>query len=132
MTTIQDVDLKLVLARLRPGSEYQWKGSRDTGYTFTEAVGEWRDPANPPPSEAQCIAEWEVVLVERAAAATQAATITSDLSDVRAAQIQAALDQIQADLTLLAGAPTNAQVLQIIGRCLQRQSRIIKALRWIV
>jgi hypothetical protein len=131
MTTIQEVDIRLALARLRPASAYRWKVNGDTGFTFVQAV-EWRDAAHLPPSEPELIAEWDIVLVERAAAAAAAVAAAADLEDVRAAQIQAALDQIQSDLTLLAGAPTNAQVLQIIGRALQRQSRIIKALRHLV
>lgn len=130
-TDIKQVDIKLMLGRLRPASEYQWKVSSDLGNTLDEAVGDWRDKNTQPPTEAQLLTEWDAYVIERAAVATVVAAKVTDLSDVRAGQVQAALDQIQADLTLLGSAPTNAQVLLIVGRCLQRQSRIIKALRWL-
>lgn len=131
MTTIQEVNIRLVLSRLRPGSGYHWLGATDTGYTLAQAVGEWRDPNTTPPTEAQLIAEWDVYQQEVTAAAAAKAAADTDKDAVKPAQIQAALDQIEADLTLLGSTPSNAQVLQILGRCLQRQSRIIKALRWL-
>lgn len=60
--------------------------------------------------------------------AQQQAAIDADLAPTRTAQIQAALTQIDTDLTTLQASPTNAQVLAIIGRTLQRQRAVIRAL----
>lgn len=132
MATIQEVDIKAVLARLRPNSAYHWKVDRDRGVTLAEALGEWRDANTQPPTEPEILTEWDVYLGEQAAETNRLAAVEQDFNDVRQAQIQAALDSIQADLATLSGSPNNATVLQIIGRILQRQSRIIKALRHLV
>ena len=57
-TKIQDVDIRLVLARLRPHSAYHWVGLGDTGNTLA-AVQSWRDPDNPIPTEPEVIQEWD-------------------------------------------------------------------------
>lgn len=46
-------------------------------------------------------------------------------------QAQSALDQIAGDLALLPTA-NNADTKQIVGRLLQRQATIIRALRWLI
>ena len=62
------MDIILVIGRLRPTSAYHFtgKGDGEDGY---EAIGKWRDPLTTKPTEAECLAEWEVVLQERAAQA---------------------------------------------------------------
>lgn len=45
-----------------------------------------------------------------------------------AAKADAAITEINSDLALLGGSPTNAQVLQVLSRALQRQRKIIKYL----
>lgn len=47
-------------------------------------------------------------------------------------QIANAIDQINADLGTLAGAPTNAQVIAIVSRSLNRELYEIKALKALV
>lgn len=56
---------------------------------------------------------------------TQAKTDILEMLGTKAAQ---AIQQIQDDLTTLGGSPSNAQVIQIITRSLQREMKIIKAL----
>lgn len=66
-----------------------------------------------------------------AAAATAAADSRSELAALKAIA-QSALTQIETDLTTLGGSPTNAQVVAIVNRTIQRQRAIIKAMRWLV
>lgn len=76
MATLQEVDIRLVLERLRPRAEYHWKGDTDTGYAaLSEAVGDWRDVTSTLPTEAELLAEWEVCLSEQAAQATKRAAL---------------------------------------------------------
>jgi len=69
-TTIQDVDIRLVLDRLRPDSEYGWFPDGDSfenpDFGHTLGAVAWRDPNTAKPSEAEVIAEWEAYLQERA------------------------------------------------------------------
>lgn len=73
---IQDVNIRLVLARLRPGAAYHWKGDGDFGNTM-EAVG-WRDPSTLKPSEADVLAEWAVFQAEETQADTLRQTIIAN------------------------------------------------------
>jgi len=93
---IQDVDIQLVLHRLRPGSAYHWKGAGQFGNTM-EAIGEWRDPATQPPTEAEILAEWGRCLEEATAAAAlrqqvrslAASAVGVNIRDLTAAQVKA-------------------------------------------
>ncbi|MBI5671127.1 MAG: hypothetical protein HZC41_24285 [Chloroflexi bacterium] len=67
MADIREVDIRLVLGRLRPGSAYHWRGSGATGNGY-DAIGEWRDPRTDKPTLAELLAEWEVYRQEQAAA----------------------------------------------------------------
>lgn len=64
---------------------------------------------------------------EAAEAARQA-----DLAPVRFAQIRPLLDELDADLALLAGTPTTADLRAVLERTVQRQRRIMRALAEIV
>lgn len=76
-TIIQDVNIRLVLARLRPGAEYGWRGGRgDFGNTLDAVI--WRDPDQKMPSQSQIIAEWEVVVAEDQAAGGVRAELMAD------------------------------------------------------
>ena len=59
------IDWGLILGRLRPASSYHWLGD---GMNDTYAsIGEWRDTNTTKPTEAECLAEWDVYLIEKAA-----------------------------------------------------------------
>lgn len=45
------------------------------------------------------------------------------------AKAEAAIQSIDADLALLGSSPTNTQILQILGRVLNRQKKIIRFLQ---
>lgn len=76
MATIQDVNIRLVLSRLRPGAAYGWLGDGDTGHNLS--VVEWRDSGSTLPTEAECIAEWGVYQTEQGDAATLRQTILTN------------------------------------------------------
>lgn len=59
-STIQEVNLRLVISRLRPGLEYHYRVGRDTGYTLSEAIGDIRTPDGDLPTEQECIDEQNV------------------------------------------------------------------------
>lgn len=96
--TIQEVDLQLVLGRLRPTSAYHWKGQSDFGNTL-EAIGEWRDPNTQRPTEAEILTEWEVYIQEQTARNTLrqqvrnniAAAVGTSVADLNAAQVKSLL-----------------------------------------
>ena len=67
---IQEVDLRQVIGRLRPTSEFHWRGNGALGNDMS-AIGEWRDPDTTPPTEAEILAEWEVVLAEEQVSASK-------------------------------------------------------------
>lgn len=91
MTDFQDIDVRLVLGRLRPTSEYHWKGGRgDKGYAaLSEAIGAWRDEQTSPPTEAELIAEWEAYTAEQDAAeqSTAEAVAKLEASKIEADQV---------------------------------------------
>jgi hypothetical protein len=62
------MDFQGILQRLRPYSPYLL---RDGGGALYTDILEWRDPNTTKPTEAECIAEWNVMLAERAAAKAQ-------------------------------------------------------------
>ncbi len=70
-------------------------------------------------------------LVKSAAEMTRDAR-AGDLGELLGNKVTQALTQIETDLGALGGTPTNAQVIAILTRTLQRQRAIIKGLRWLV
>ena len=75
------IDWRLVLGRLRPKSEYHWRGN---GLDDTYAsVGEWRDPNTTKPPEQECLDEWDIYLVEKAAGDAEEAQIEQNELDGR-------------------------------------------------
>ena len=55
-------------------------------------------------------------------------TTNKDLEarDELKSKVVSALESIDADIATLEGSPTNSQIVAIIKRCLQRQSKIIR------
>lgn len=47
-------------------------------------------------------------------------------AEVVDAKAEAAITEINADIAILDGSPTNAQVIQVIRRCLLRQRKLIR------
>jgi len=98
MTTIQECDIRLVLGRLRHGSEYLWVGTANIGDDLS-AIPEWRDASTTMPSEAEIIAEYDLILSEQTTANTQLDAIKTTaqsavgvaLVDLTAAQQKALL-----------------------------------------
>lgn len=70
MTDIRDVEIGAVLGRLRTGKRFHYKASQPSGYTIEEAIGfdthapegELLLTAEDMPSEAEIIAEWELMM----------------------------------------------------------------------
>jgi hypothetical protein len=84
---------------------------------------EVRIPASTPPNEV-LESIWEVLGLNP----TEERQRLADLNTLRGENGQSLLDQIDADLALIASA-TAAQVKQIVGRLLERQRAIIQASR---
>lgn len=80
--SIQDVDIRLVLYRLRPTSEYHWKGTQDFGNTL-EVIGEWRDPNTTKPTQTEILIEWEVYQREQSAQTIQMQELQQRLTELR-------------------------------------------------
>ena len=57
-------DIRLMLWRLRPSSQYHWGGGEPDDYSKIIA---WRDPATIQPTEQEINDEWDVYLAEQAA-----------------------------------------------------------------
>lgn len=57
MADLSNVNIRAVLAEIRPGSEYHWKGDGALGHQY-DAIGQWRDPATTPPTEDEILAAW--------------------------------------------------------------------------
>jgi hypothetical protein len=53
-------------------------------------------------------------------------------ADITEAKAEAAIAIINADIATLDGAPTNAQVIAIVKRSLQREKQIIRALMRVI
>lgn len=79
MADLREVDMRLMLARLRPGSAYHWRGGE--GYA---AIGEWRDPATQKPTEEEILAEWARYQNEQAARKTAEDARRDKLAQLRA------------------------------------------------
>ena len=75
------IDWQLILWRLRPTSEYHWKGDSSNG-TYAD-IGEWRDPETTKPTEQECLDEWDVYLIEKAALDAEEAQIEQSEIDGR-------------------------------------------------
>lgn len=54
-----DIDYQLMVWRLRPTSEYHWRGGQNDVPDSYDSIGEWRDPLTTKPTEAEIIAEWD-------------------------------------------------------------------------
>lgn len=65
--TIQEVNLRIVLSRLRPGMEYHYRVHSDLGNTLSEAIGEIRTPGGDLPTEQECIDDMTAYEAEEAA-----------------------------------------------------------------
>ena len=59
------MDFQGIIHRLRPDSRYLL---RDGGGALYADILEWQDPETTQPTEAECMAEWDVMLAEREAA----------------------------------------------------------------
>lgn len=118
------IDIPLVLGRLVPLAEFQWKGD---GFGLYSDIGEWRSPAIPKPTESAVYAEWDVYLAEKTQADALRAQRLADFLEVIGAKADTALTTIDAEITLLNGSPTNAQVIAILKAADQRQKALIRA-----
>ena len=76
---LEQVNIRLVLGRLRPGAAYHWKGNnRDSGYgSLDDCIGEWRS-VQPIPTEAEILNEWDAHLAEEDEATTLRQTILTN------------------------------------------------------
>ncbi len=146
MTTLQDVDIRLMLGRLCPQSAYRWVGQRgDRGYTaLDECVTDWNDSPKPIPTEADLIIEWETYQFEevtrqqqeaadlnKAVSARTAAKAISNWATWDEAQVLAWFDNNLGDaavdaLTIPVGAKT---IIKAQNTALKAMARMIVALR---
>lgn len=97
------IDMPIVLQRLRPGSEYHWKGD---GWGTYADIGDWRDPHTTKPTEAELYAEWDLYQAEVArqtddeiALHNRLTTLAASTAGLQADQLSAV--QVRALLTLL-------------------------------
>ena len=67
--------------RLRPTSSYHWKGD-SSGGSYAD-IGEWRDPETTKPTEQECLDEWNVYLIEKAALDAEETQIEQNEADGR-------------------------------------------------
>ena len=75
------MDWRLILGRLRPTSEYHWLGDgMNDNYA---SIGEWRDPTTTKPTEQECLDEWDVYLIEKAALDAEETQIEQNEADGR-------------------------------------------------
>lgn len=63
-----EADIPLILARIRPGAEFGWKG--DGSSWSNPANLDWRDGVQTEPTLTELEAEWTVIAAEMASAAT--------------------------------------------------------------
>lgn len=118
MTTLLDVDIRLMIDRLRPAAAYRWVGRLgDKGYkSLEECIAEWRDTKTMLPTADELIVAWDSYLAEETAKQQQA---TSDDAKVESAKTAAkaipnwatwnetqAVNYIQTNVTDLASART--------------------------
>lgn len=75
-TRIQDVNIRLVLSRLRPGAAFGWQGDGDYGNTLADVI--WQDPNSTKPDEATVLAEWADCEAEEAEADTLYLTLLAN------------------------------------------------------
>jgi hypothetical protein len=86
-------DYRLMLARLRPTSEYHWRGGADDDYS---AIGEWRDPNTTKPTKAQLDAEWAAYQQEQADAQTAATNLRNQIITIAQSAVGVRVDQLTA------------------------------------
>ena len=72
------MDFQGIIQRLRPNSSYLLK---DGGGALYTDILEWRDPNTTKPTEAECLAEWDVMLAERATAQAESDLVTNTEAD---------------------------------------------------
>lgn len=70
MSDLTDVNLRAVLAEIRPNSEYHWRGNGQLGNDY-EAIGQWRDPATTKPTAAEIRSAWPDVQAKLSPAGLQ-------------------------------------------------------------
>lgn len=146
MATINDVDIRLVLGRLRPLSEYRWIGTKgDKGYaSLAECIAEWRDDKTAMPNETALMAEWAIYQAEETTRQQQEneiqATIEAAKTNARnipnwatwdEAQVLVWMDANLSDaavdaLTIPAGAKT---IIKTQNTMLRALARMVVALR---
>jgi len=72
------MDFQGIIQRLRPNSPYLLKDGGGGAYAD---ILEWRDPNTTQPTEAECLAEWNVMLTERAADKAEQDLVTNTEND---------------------------------------------------
>lgn len=127
------VDYRLMLSRLRPGSEYHWKGTSDTptDQEAFDAIGEWRDPNTTKPTKAALDTEWVVYQQELTAAAATATAARADQLEFLGIKLTGHLADIAADLAEIdMDIPNAANARE--RRIMQRQQRLIRRQRLLI
>ena len=104
-TQIEEVNIRMMLWRLRYGSEYQWLGgSADTGHTMND-IGEWRDQLTTPPTAAELIAEQNIYDTEQIGKPDETTTDTEEK------RVIAARGDVDVDLAKIIPASQQSQML---------------------
>ena len=122
------MDIPAILNHIRPDAAWRWSG----GYV-TEDAGVydyllWEDAEQTPPSVEELEAAWQSMQAEAAQLEHARHLQVAEIEAVTDAQAQELLAQVESDLEALASA--NAERLpEIIRHMLQRQQRMLKALR---
>jgi hypothetical protein len=93
------IDFQLMVGRLRPSSEFQWKGN---GLGRYEDIGEWRDRNTTKPTLPEIEAEWSRYLAERQAEENRQTKLSQARQSYGAAEL---------DLTAFSGQPALVQQL---------------------
>jgi len=93
------IDFQRMVGRLRPDSEYQWKGN---GLGRYEDIGEWRDPDTYRPTLEEIQAEWDRYLLEQQAEVDRETKLNQARQNYGAAEL---------DLTGFSGQPALIQQL---------------------
>jgi len=68
------MDFQGIIQRLRPDAPYLLK---DGGGALYSDILEWRDTETTKPTEAECLAEWDVILSERTASKAESDLVTN-------------------------------------------------------
>ena len=141
MAIITEVDIRFMLGRLGyDADDFHWAGDGPAGNTMAVVI--WRNPQTVKPSEAAVLAEHDAWAAEEAAKAAleiqsdneldaaNLGTVEQALLDIANAKSTIALGQSQIanDLAVMTGSPTNAQVVQVIIRLLNRENAILNGI----